>query len=311
MDKRKRDAIVKALRDTAQSASNAIAANVSGPIDLISMGLRTAGVPIPANAVGGSQWMADKGLTREVEMGAPRIIGETLGMAGPAVAVGYSPKIAAVANKLTENAGAPAQLNKQAGVVTASLSKRGDPQDAGAFFKDAIAANQGKIPFDDVSQMTKAEFDKFYDALAPHHQGKFDRLLRAYAPNYDDLPKTMQQYAQDFRYENPRIVSKFARVKPDDMVDVYRSVTKADPDAAILPGDWIALERSYAAQHGRLGADAPRMLKGKVPAKDIRWAGTSADEYFYVPSENVSADVGTKYDALQRHVIEALRQKQQ
>jgi hypothetical protein len=191
------------------------------------------------------------------------------------------------------------------GVVVGSLSKTGNPREAGAFFKDAIKANKGKIPFEDVGKMTKEEFDKFYDALAPHHQGKFDRLLRGYAPMYDDLPTTMKTYATDFKYENPRLVSRLAQVQPDDLVPVYRSVTKADPDVAIVPGDWIALERAYAAQHGRLGGDAPRMMQSKVPAKDIRWAGTSADEYFYVPSENVNPAIQTKYDAL----IEFLRKK--
>jgi hypothetical protein len=114
MDKK---AIIKALRDTAQSASNSIASNVSGPVDLLAAGLRGVGLPIPQNAFGGSQWMADKGLTREVEMGAPRIIGETLGMAGPAIATAKAPQIAAGMNQMVDNAMAPATLRKEAGAV--------------------------------------------------------------------------------------------------------------------------------------------------------------------------------------------------
>jgi hypothetical protein len=89
-----RKAIIRALRDTAQSASNAIASNVSGPVDLLAMGLRGVGAPVGDAPVGGSQWMAQRGLTKEVEMGAPRIIGETLGMAGPIVAAAKAPRIA-------------------------------------------------------------------------------------------------------------------------------------------------------------------------------------------------------------------------
>lgn len=105
-----RNALIKALRDTAQSASNAIASNVSGPVDLITAGLRAGGLPIN-NPVGGSQWMAERGLTREVEMGVPRIVGETLGMAGPAVVAAKAPQIAAGLNKAGANLAAPKTLN--------------------------------------------------------------------------------------------------------------------------------------------------------------------------------------------------------
>lgn len=113
MDKK---AIIKALRDTAQSASNAIASNVSGPVDLLAAGLRMGGLNVN-NPMGGSQWMQERGLTRDVEMGAPRIVGETLGMAGPALAAQFAPKIAGALNQGIDNAMAPATLNKQAGKV--------------------------------------------------------------------------------------------------------------------------------------------------------------------------------------------------
>jgi len=115
MDKAKQLAAL--LRDTAQSASNAIASNVSGPVDLLGMGLRGIGLPVPQNAFGGSQWMAEKGLTKEVPMGAPRIIGETLGMAGPALATAKAPQIARGALGVIDNAMASATMNKQAGKV--------------------------------------------------------------------------------------------------------------------------------------------------------------------------------------------------
>lgn len=124
MDKQ---AIIRALRDTTQSASNAIASNVSGPVDLLAAALRGVGMPIPEDAMGGSKWMADRGLTKEVPMGAPRIIGETLGMAGPAVAAAKAPQIAAGLNQMQANAMAPTTLSKQAGAlfVTEGLPNRG------------------------------------------------------------------------------------------------------------------------------------------------------------------------------------------
>lgn len=77
MDK---SAIIKALRDGTQATSNGIASSVLGqPVDWISDGLRYAGVNVPQNAVGGTEWLAQKGLTRPVEEGAPQVIGDAIG----------------------------------------------------------------------------------------------------------------------------------------------------------------------------------------------------------------------------------------
>lgn len=81
MDKQ---AIIKALRDTAQSASNAAAGNVSAPVDVIAMALRKAGVNVDS-PVGGAEWMAENGLTIPVQDGYPKMAGEFLGNIIPAV----------------------------------------------------------------------------------------------------------------------------------------------------------------------------------------------------------------------------------
>ena len=101
-----------ALLDFLQSASNAIAQNVSGPVDLIGAGLRFAGVPVPEDAVGSSRWMADRGLTAEVPMGAARVLGETAGMVGPIAGAQFAPQIAAWRNMVNERLapGAPGKI---------------------------------------------------------------------------------------------------------------------------------------------------------------------------------------------------------
>lgn len=81
-------AIIKALRDTAQSASNTVAEGVSVPIDLIAAILRKAGVQVPPNAMGGEQWMKENGLVKDVPEGYPKAIGQFGGMVVPAVALG-------------------------------------------------------------------------------------------------------------------------------------------------------------------------------------------------------------------------------
>lgn len=96
MDK---DAIIKALRDTAQSASNTAASTVSGPVDLVAGGLRKAGVPIPNDPIAGAQWMDDVGLTRKVDKGYPKAIGEAIGMIAPSVAAAKAAPVLQVSNR--------------------------------------------------------------------------------------------------------------------------------------------------------------------------------------------------------------------
>lgn len=119
--------LLKALRDTAQSASNAIASNVSGPVDLIAAALRAGGLDIQ-QPVGGSEWMQKKGLTAPVEQGAPQVIGETLGMVGPALATQFAPQIANGLLKVGENAAIPAQMNSQAGAINVKALQEAFPE---------------------------------------------------------------------------------------------------------------------------------------------------------------------------------------
>lgn len=107
----------KGLLDFLQSASNAVASNVSGPIDLIGMGLNKIGVPVGSSPVGGTEWMKSKGLMRDVEQGPARVMGETAGLLGPALATKFAPQIARGLLQGGENLAAPARLNKQAGVI--------------------------------------------------------------------------------------------------------------------------------------------------------------------------------------------------
>lgn len=79
--------------DLDQSISNAIAGGVSAPIDLIAWLLRKAGVPGQEKPVLGSDWMAEKGLTRPVELSPAQIAGETVGnLMDPLGAVGSAMK---------------------------------------------------------------------------------------------------------------------------------------------------------------------------------------------------------------------------
>jgi GNAT superfamily N-acetyltransferase len=105
-----------ALMDFAQSASNAVAQGVSGPVDLIAAGLRYAGLPVPRNALMSSEWMAERGLTRPVQQGAARVLGETAGMVAPTAIAANAARLAAGANQMMANAAA------QRGAITAETA---------------------------------------------------------------------------------------------------------------------------------------------------------------------------------------------
>ena len=100
-----------------QAASNAVAGNVAGPVDILSFLLRKAGMPVPENPIGGSNWMTQKGLMAPVRQGASQVIGETAGLLGPAMVSQFGPQIARGLLKGGENLASPRTLNPQRGVV--------------------------------------------------------------------------------------------------------------------------------------------------------------------------------------------------
>ena len=109
--------LAELLYSFAQGASNSIASNVSAPVDGISWALRKAGVPIPSNPMGGSDWMAQRGLMREPQNRLAGLLGETAGMIGPMLVAEKAPQIAGGLLNMADNAIAPRTLNRQAGAV--------------------------------------------------------------------------------------------------------------------------------------------------------------------------------------------------
>lgn len=116
------------LLDFLQSASNAVAGNVSGPVDLLGMGLNKIGVNVGNAPVGGSEWMKSKGLMRDVEQGPARVAGETFGLLGPAMATQFAPQIAKGLLQGADNLAAPRTLNPQAGVIDVDALQKMFPE---------------------------------------------------------------------------------------------------------------------------------------------------------------------------------------
>ena len=88
-----------------QGASNAAAGALSGPIDLLNMGLLAAGLPMPRAPFGGSQWMQGLGLTREPENFYAGLLGESAGSVLPIAAAAKSLQIAAALSNAGEKSG--------------------------------------------------------------------------------------------------------------------------------------------------------------------------------------------------------------
>jgi hypothetical protein len=104
-DPRFRQDIKGNARDLAQSASNSIAEGVSVPVDALAWALRKAGVNVPSNPLLGSDWMAQQGLTPEVQQGMPKTAGETLGLIAPIAATkNGAAKIASMLGKTNKYA---------------------------------------------------------------------------------------------------------------------------------------------------------------------------------------------------------------
>jgi hypothetical protein len=134
-------------------------------------------------------------------MGAPRIIGETLGMAGPAIATAKAPQIAAGMNQMVDNALAPAPLGKQRGVV--GVGAKYPIADKGQWYSNADFEKTGgqitamspdeyisKVRPLDIDEVSRENIDllkqhiqegKKLDPLAIFKNGKEDGRHRAWA----------------------------------------------------------------------------------------------------------------------------------
>lgn len=138
MDKK---AIIKALRDFGQSASNTAADTVAVPVDLIAAGLRSGGLPIPSNPVGGSEWMRQKGLTVPVDPGMAKTAGETAGILMPMVAAAKAPQIAAGLNKMGAASTMKGPISGQRGALSWHGPERKNNLDA-SYLQDLVSSQR-------------------------------------------------------------------------------------------------------------------------------------------------------------------------
>lgn len=306
------------LLDFLQGASNAAASNVSGPVDLIGMGLRKLGVPVPQNALLSSQWMEERGLTRKPKNALAAMAGETAGLLSPVVAAAKAPQIARGLLQVGENAAAPRTLHSQRGVLStnvddyvgghrAPMKESGDP---------AYNVSKSVYPEDFYGQNGLRYYgtgDSAMDAESYYAisrlKDKPDRITTMYravpkeqttAEQISKIEKQLQKYMsrrivppefggsktsigdeQGFYNWAKKELERLRSLPPDPKV----------PRPTINNGDWVTLSKAYAKQHGEsaLGGNY-RILSKKVPARKLYTNGDSLHEFGYDESGRASLE---------------------
>lgn len=90
-------------------------------------------------------------------------------------------------------------------------------------------------------------------------------------------------YGDGRSYDQKAIAAiKKARNSPDTLISIYRAVPNSIKDSRVRNGDWVAIDKEYAEEHGwRMFDDDYRIIENKVPAKYLFTDGNSIHEFGY------------------------------
>ena len=237
------------LLDFLQSASNAAASNVTGPVDGIAWLLRKAGIPVPDAPVGSSDWAKRHGLMRDVPQSAASVAGETVGLLSPMIAAAKAPQIAKGLLTMGENAAAPTMLNRQRGVLGMADDYKGK--------LEGLAYQIEHKP------MTEAG-----------GASRLHALETSFGPDVYG-PNALHFFGSGRPEERAALrLMKQVKGNPNAMVTIYRGVPEGA--SSINPGDWVTVLPDVAAQYGNV-------VKMKVPASHITSWPDSLLEFGYFP----------------------------
>jgi hypothetical protein len=232
--------------DFLQAMSNSAASTVSGPLDLLTLGLRKAGVPVPENAMGTSAWMEQKGLTKQVPQSAASLTGETLGNISPIVAAAKAPQIAAAALKAQENAAIPRQMNPQMGAIVYhgsphkfdkfDSSKIGTGEGAQAYGHGMYLADSEGVAKSYMQAGARGKWEGLPDDLYGVSREEAERI----ANKWFDYAQVNPQELHHFKTPNAKGVDRIANDVIDGKIKPAANLYKVDlPDEAIAKMlDW-------------------------------------------------------------------------
>lgn len=310
---------MKNLIDFLQAFSNTAADTVAGPVDLLGFGLNKLGVPVGDAPIGGSEWMKQKGLRRDVQQGIPKVLGETAGLLGPALATQFAPQIAKGLLAGADNLAAPATLNKQTGAIV----WHGSPHKFDKFDSSKIGTGEGAQAYGHGLYLAESKnvAQGYKNALSPGMGvGDADTVARALKMNSGDLNAAADDLARRAQYANipggkEKLMELSEKVRsgwdpsgalykvdlPDEHIakmldwdkplsqqapEVQKAMAKFDPDMYHPSGnDYDANElgqQMYRRLHElmiRKGAAKPAAVKEQEAVDALRRAGVPGIRY--------------------------------
>ena len=88
--------------------------------------------------------------------------------------------------------------------------------------------------------------------------------------------------------------------KPNAAITVYRSIPKSVKGSPLNVGDWVAISRAYAKEHGKSHLQGEfKIIKKKVFARDLFTDGNSLEEWGYDPQP---VDMIARYKGRIKHI---------
>ena len=255
-----------------QAASNSVAGNVSGPVDILSWLLRKSGVPVPENALLSSKWMEEQGLMKPVRPGVGQLVGESVGLISPIVAAAKAPQIAAAALKGGENLAARQTLNPQTGAIV----WHGSPHKFDKFDSSKIGTGEGAQAYGhglyvadapDVARTyatPEATYQRASGHMSPKEEFAFDLFSKGQSE--DDVFSAMYR-----RYGKAQTDEEMDAIA-DAMKSAQAKATSGSLYKVDLPDDKIAKMLDWDKP---LSEQAPEVRKAIAPA------GASTDRCFF------------------------------
>jgi hypothetical protein len=200
--------------------------------------------------------MADRGLTAPVEQGAAQVVGDTLGMLGPAIGTQFAPQIAGALNRGAANLAAPRTMGKQSGAIV----WHGSPHKFDRFDSSKIGTGEGAQSYG----------HGLYLAEAPEAAGEYARMNLTGPANVAHVakkrgPDAAMDSLQMVYPGMPKAWYESAIQKADEAGNLY----KVD-----LPDEQIARMLNYETN---LADQAPELLDVIAPAyqRSLQSATTS------------------------------------